>query len=312
VWRERRRQRIQQLEDAVAEAKASQAELMRRLELFETIAATAGVELDERQNVSDVPEPLVAAARDPRQDAPVRLDMAGREFIAVVGGEGGDPREWWTAIQRLAAQHSGASVIHLQRVILPAGLRAVAYRDARGNLVIYVSETLDAACQRAAVAEAMRAARRTRWRAALPSAIAIMLGARAIAARSFGVVKLRPLAWGATATTAALGATAAGVFITAAPHHHAPTASAPRPQPSASAPATRQAQGHQGDIKPVAASRRSPSSGHAASTGKPSPAASTGSSSPGPSPTPSPTEPSPSPSPSLVCVILLGQRVCVP
>jgi hypothetical protein len=109
VWRERRRQRIQQLEDAVAEAKASQAELMRRLELFEQIAATAGVELDERQRVSDVPEALVAAARDPRQDAPVRLEVAGREFIAVVGGEDGDPREWWAAIQRLAAQPRSAS-----------------------------------------------------------------------------------------------------------------------------------------------------------------------------------------------------------
>ena len=109
MWRERRRERIRQLEDAVAEAQASQAELMRRLELFEKIAATAGVELGERQSVADVPEPLVAAARDPRQDAPVRLEVAGREFIAVVGGEGGDPREWWTAIQHLASQHKSAS-----------------------------------------------------------------------------------------------------------------------------------------------------------------------------------------------------------
>ena len=109
MWLERRRERIRQLEDAVAEAQASQAELMRRLELFEKIAATAGVELGERQQPADVPEPLVAAARDPRQDAPVRLDVAGREFIAVVGGEGGDPREWWTAIQHLASQHKSAS-----------------------------------------------------------------------------------------------------------------------------------------------------------------------------------------------------------
>src|SRR3984885_2389037 len=109
VWRERRRERIRQLEDAVAEAQASQAELMRRLELFEKIAATAGVEVGERQQAADVPEPLVAAARDPRQDAPVRLEVAGREFIAVVGGEGGDPREWWTAIQHLASQQKSAS-----------------------------------------------------------------------------------------------------------------------------------------------------------------------------------------------------------
>jgi hypothetical protein len=211
-------------------------------------------------------------------------------------------------------------MIRLQRVNLPAGLRAVAYRDARGNLVIYVSETLDAACQRTAVVEAIRAARRTRWRAALPSAIALLLGIRAIAARTFGALKLRPLAWGATATTAALGATAAGVFITAVPHHHAPSAAGRQAPPSSVQPRAarkRPAQGHQGDIKPVAASRRSPSSGRAAGSGKPSPAAtssagSTAGSSPGPSPTPSPTEPSPSPSPSLVCVILLGERVCVP
>jgi len=29
--------------------------------------------------------------------------------IAVVGGEGGDPREWWTAIQHLASQQKSAS-----------------------------------------------------------------------------------------------------------------------------------------------------------------------------------------------------------
>jgi hypothetical protein len=204
-------------------------------------------------------------------------------------------------------------VIHLQRVILPAGLRAVAYRDARGNLVIYVSETLDAACQRTAVVEAIRAARRTRWRAALPSAIALLLGIRAIAARTFGALKLRPLAWGATATTAALGATAAGVFVTAVPHHHAPSDLGRQARPSSVQPAAtgkRPAQGHQGDIKPVAASRKSPSSGRAAaSSGKPSPAAPPTA---GSSPAPSPTEPSPSPSASLVCVILLGNRVCVP
>lgn len=207
-------------------------------------------------------------------------------------------------------------MIHLERVILPPGLRAVAYRDGRGNLVIYVSETLDAACQRAAVVEAIRAARRTRWRTALPSAIAVLLGIRAIASRAFGVVKLRPLAWGATATTAVLGATAAGVFVTAVPHHHAPSPSGGRAQPSSVRPTTPGAQpthaGRQGTVEPVAA-RRSPSSGHAASTGKPSPATSTTGSTSAPSPTPAASaEPSPSPSPSLLCVILLGENVCVP
>jgi hypothetical protein len=210
-------------------------------------------------------------------------------------------------------------MIHLERVVLPPGLRAVAYRDGRGNLVIYVSETLDAACQRAAVVEAIRAARRTRWRAALPSAIAVLLGIRAIAARAFGAVKLRPLAWGATATTAVLGATAAGVFVTAVPHHHAPSASGGRAQPSSVRPTMPGAPGaqpthagRQGTVEPVVA-RRSPSSGHAASTGKPNPATSTTGSTSAPSPTPAASaEPSPSPSPSLICVILLGENVCVP
>ena len=208
-------------------------------------------------------------------------------------------------------------MIHLERVILPPGLRAVAYRDGRGNLVIYVSETLDAARQRAAVVEAIRAARRNRWRTALPSAIAVLLGIRAIVAHAFGVVKLRPLAWGATATTAVLGATAAGVFVTAVPHHHAPSASGRQARPSSvrpTAPGTQPTHaGRQGTVEPVAA-RKSPSSGHAASTGKPSPAAtSTTGSTSAPSPTPTASaQPSPSPSASLLCVILLGERVCVP
>ena len=211
-------------------------------------------------------------------------------------------------------------MIHLERVLLPAGLRAVAYRDGRGNLVIYVSETLDAACQRAAVVQAIRAARRNRWRAALPSAIAVLLGIRAIAAHAFRVVKLRPLAWGATATTAVLGATAAGVFVTAVPHHHAPSGSGGHARPSSvrpTAPGALGAQpthaGHQGTVQPVAA-RRSPSSGHAASAGKPGPAAtSTTGSTSAPSPTPTASaQPSPSPSSSLLCVILLGEQVCVP
>ena len=104
MWQERRRLRMRRLEDAVAEAKASQAELMRRVELFEKIAAAAGVELSDQPPAADVPRPLMAAAQDPRQDASVRLDVAGREFIAVVGGEGGDPHEWWAAIQHLAGQ----------------------------------------------------------------------------------------------------------------------------------------------------------------------------------------------------------------
>jgi hypothetical protein len=111
VWQERRRQRIRRLEDEVAAAKAGQAELTRRLELFEKIAAAAGAELDDGPAAPDnLPEPLAAAAQDPRRDAPVRLNVDGREFVAIVGGgEGGDPREWWTAIRHLASRSRSAS-----------------------------------------------------------------------------------------------------------------------------------------------------------------------------------------------------------
>jgi len=109
VWLARRRRRMQQLEDAVAEAKASQAELKRRVELFEKIAAAAGAELSDQPAVADVPRPLMVAAQDPREDTPVHLDVAGHQFIAVVGGEGGDPQEWWAAIQHLVAQPGNGS-----------------------------------------------------------------------------------------------------------------------------------------------------------------------------------------------------------
>jgi hypothetical protein len=55
-----------------------------------------------------VPPSLLAAAREQRGGgAPVRLDVNGRELIAVVDGEGGDAHEWWSAIQRLASQPRG-------------------------------------------------------------------------------------------------------------------------------------------------------------------------------------------------------------
>jgi hypothetical protein len=110
MWRGRRRERIRRLENAVAEARAGQAELMRRMELFERIAAAAGVELGEAAATPAVPATLLAAARDPRRSgASVRLDVDGRELVAVVGGESGDPHEWWAAIQRLATQLPDAS-----------------------------------------------------------------------------------------------------------------------------------------------------------------------------------------------------------
>jgi hypothetical protein len=107
VWRGRRR--LRQLESEVAEAKADQAELRRRLEFFEMIAAAAGAATDSLAVAAPVPAPLVAAARELRQqDVAVRLDAGGAEVIAVIGGEG-DPREWWLAICRLASPARDAS-----------------------------------------------------------------------------------------------------------------------------------------------------------------------------------------------------------
>jgi len=118
MWR--RRHRLQQLESEVAQAKAERAELRRRLDWFETIAAAAGAAapgnettrtgLPRRQNtvaIAPLPPNLLAAARDLRRhDVPVRLEVAGAEVIAVVGGPG-DPREWWTAIWRTVGPDAG-------------------------------------------------------------------------------------------------------------------------------------------------------------------------------------------------------------
>jgi hypothetical protein len=121
MWR--RRRRIQQLEIEIEQGKAERAELRRRLDWFETIAAAAGAappgadpqdtELPSTappgtappraEQYSTVPAPppnLLVAARDLRgHDVPVRLEVAGAEVVAIVGGPG-DPRAWWTAIWR--------------------------------------------------------------------------------------------------------------------------------------------------------------------------------------------------------------------
>jgi hypothetical protein len=101
---------MQRLEHEVAEARAGQAELQRRVELFEKIAAAAGVELDDTVALEPVPPSLMAAAQAPRRTgAPVHLRVEGCELIAVVDGAGGDPHEWWSAIRRLASRPRNAS-----------------------------------------------------------------------------------------------------------------------------------------------------------------------------------------------------------
>jgi hypothetical protein len=95
VWRKRRG--FRRLADELAEARVEQAELRRRIEAFEMIAAAAGLVMPD----APVPPALVAAAGERRSsDVPVRLDVSGSEVFAVVGGPG-DPREWWSAIWQL-------------------------------------------------------------------------------------------------------------------------------------------------------------------------------------------------------------------
>src|SRR5260370_17687389 len=79
VWKDRHNQRMRRLENEVAEAKAGQAELQRRVELFEKIAAAAGAELDHPAAMDSVPPSLLAAAPERRRNsAPARLQADGR------------------------------------------------------------------------------------------------------------------------------------------------------------------------------------------------------------------------------------------
>jgi hypothetical protein len=105
MWWERRR--LQRLEDELVSARADQASLQRRLEAFEVIAAAAGGAPDSVP-VGPMPPGLVAAARELHsKDLPVRVDVAGGDVIAVIGGSG-DPREWWNAIWQIAGEHEAS------------------------------------------------------------------------------------------------------------------------------------------------------------------------------------------------------------
>jgi hypothetical protein len=106
----RKRRGFRRLADELAEARIEQAELRRRVEAFEMIAAAAGAAVPDAPDAPDAPVPpaLVAAADERRSsDVPVRLDVAGSEVFAVVGGPG-DARDWWTAIWQLAGRSEQA------------------------------------------------------------------------------------------------------------------------------------------------------------------------------------------------------------
>ena len=134
-------------------------------------------------------------------------------------------------------------MIRIERVALPAGLRAIAQRDTDGILVVYVSERLDAQRQRAAVMEAVRASRRAGWRGAVPAGVAAFGSVRLLLRRMAARIRTHPAsaagwAGGAAAVTAA---TVAGVLVLsmgAGPHRPAKAlGSRPGVSVSASAPA---------------------------------------------------------------------------
>jgi hypothetical protein len=235
-------------------------------------------------------------------------------------------------------------MIRIERVILPNGLRAIARRDENGDLVVYVSNALDAGRQRAAVMAAVRASKRAGWRAGLPLGVALLAALRLWLGRAATAIHARPAAWAASAVTVTAGVVAAGALLLAPPHSHSPAASG-RPPAGASLSPSHQQQGepgpHRRRAQPVAArptrspgmpgglvqagqsspmpgqpSRTAPAPGRTASP-RPSqpPPAPVPSTSPSSAPSPEPS-PSPSPSPSGgkpgSCVVLLGVRVCVP
>jgi hypothetical protein len=238
-------------------------------------------------------------------------------------------------------------MIHLERVWLPAGLRALAYRDRSGNLVIFVSEELDAKAQRAAIIEAMRASRRAGWRKTglLPVGVGLALAVRALLGQVRHAISAQPVAWAAAATATVVGTAAAGIFIASAPHPHTPSAAGQPGAPTVTQPASQQPGGHEPHRTgpPVAVARVSPGPGQPATSGRPTPAPTGGrtptTSPPGPGPSPSRTQPGPSPSPNPAptptssppprpspspspspsptgspgtCIVLLGVTVCLP
>ena len=228
-------------------------------------------------------------------------------------------------------------MIRIERVALPAGLRAIAHRDPNGDVVIYVSDGLDAKRQRAAVLAALRASRRTGWRAwLLPIGLVLLPPLRRWARHAVAAVRTHPAGWAAATTVVVAGAAVSGVFLGTAPHRH-DSASARPPAPSVNlplqprqqhAPVTRAglpqpagaiSPGSPGaPATPSRPGAASPAPGQPPSAPAPAPSPSgPPGSPPAPSPTPTPTTtPTPAPTPSgdhqESCVIILKVQVCLP
>jgi hypothetical protein len=226
-------------------------------------------------------------------------------------------------------------VIRVRHLTLPAGLSAVVRKDSDGGLQVFVSDTLAADRQRAAVRLALRSIDRPSRRAGLlPVAVGLLLGtfrrsimpiARAVRshaiATSAGALLLTA---GAAALTIGLTQHHGPALAGQGPGHgqvHAPVAgqthaagkpgTGHNPGPGATAVAHRSA----GTPPGVATATPAPQSA-APSASQPVPAGPSKSPVPPPSGTPSPTQtpassPSPSASGGAACLVLLGVWVCL-
>jgi hypothetical protein len=229
-------------------------------------------------------------------------------------------------------------VIRIRHLTLPAGLSAVVLRDSKGGVQVFVSDTLDADQQRAAVRLALRSIYRPAWRAGLlPIPVGLLLGNfRRIVVWTARAVRTHAVASSAAAFLLAAGAAA---LIVGLPQHHGPVVAghAPHrsqlqvpaagrthsagkhraghstlPAPRATAVAARSTGTPPGRITPTPAPRSASPSASQSATPEPSKSAA-----PLPSGTPSPTQPAPSPSPSPppsgggTCVVILGIWICL-
>jgi hypothetical protein len=212
-------------------------------------------------------------------------------------------------------------VIRITHVSLPPGLSALAQRGPDGELSVYVSDTLPPERQRAAVRVALRASRRSGWRDAMLPVPSLGLLIAAGLRGAGRVLRLHWAAFGTAATVAA--ATAAAVYIAAAPHGHQPATAARPPAPATSQPAVpahgtapRPGRSRPATGPPKAGPRTAPralatvAARPTPASKAPSPPASSAPAPPSTSPSPRP-RPSPTPHQSRHCVKILGIRVCV-
>ncbi len=123
-------------------------------------------------------------------------------------------------------------MIRISHVPLPPGLSALAQRSPDGDLTVFVSDTLPADRQRAAVRTALRAARRPDWRAALPAPSAAVLLAFAAGwfRRAAGAARAHLVTF-ASASAVVVAAGAVAAYLATAPHARGPV-SLPRPPAS--------------------------------------------------------------------------------